>query len=258
MTKHAAHSFDNPFEDPTDSDTDAAPAKPSWADRPGNPFEAPAENDPAPDVMTLVGRADGRATDPKPLLESRADEDLIEWMMGVGRFFAAAGVTLSRGAATPELLRSRNRALRWAMGFDILESTLRDDVREALKLDDDFHDAPDLQLIREANVRGEPEAAEAADAVYRLYGFTTGDDLAPDHLGRELLFYGLMTERLHAAGAEGDHEAVEALLTDAVDFLAQHLDWVERIPAAGIDPRHQLLLAVVRAVIRAERALTIE
>ena len=79
MTKHAAHSFDNPFEDPTDSDTDAAPAKPSWADRPGNPFEAPAENDPAPDVMTLVGRADGRATDPKPLLESRADEDLIEW-----------------------------------------------------------------------------------------------------------------------------------------------------------------------------------
>lgn len=251
MTKPAP----NPFEPQTTSEADTAPA---WANRKGNPFEAPAEDEPAEDVMTLVGRADGRATEPKPLLAERADEDLIEWMMGVGRFFAATGVALSRGAATPELLRSRNRALRWALGFDILDAALYEQVREALKSDDDFHEAPDPNLLTESLVRGDESHRADVDALYRLYGFTTGDDLAPDHLGREMLFYGLMTERLHAAGAAGEREAVEALLTDALEFLAGHLDWLDLIPAGAVGPQHGLLLNVARAVIRAERSLTIE
>lgn len=250
----------NPFEEAPETNASDAVVEDKFRNRRGNPFEAPSEDEADDEATTLVGRAENAAPgthDPKPLLSERTDDDLVEWMMGVGRFFAAAGVALCRGAQTPELVRSRNRALRWAMGFDVLDEALRRELAAYLAQDDRFEAAPAPELLEASRVLADEGRRSAAEAVYTTYGFSAGEDFAPDHLGRQMLFYGLMLERLHACAAAHEREAVDVLFRDAVDFLAEHLDWIDRISPDHFGESTRLLLRTIRAVAATERSLTI-
>ena len=173
-----------------------------------------------------------------------------------GAFFAAAGVTLSR-RGDPWSLRSRNRALRWAMGFDILESTLRDDVREALKLDDDFHDAPDPQLIREASCAENPRRRKRRTPSTASTASRRGRPRArPFGPGTPLLRPHDRAPPRRRGG--GRPRGGGGALTGTPSTSSPSI-WTGWSGSRRRDrSRHQLLLAVVRAVIRAERALTIE